>query len=399
MNARPPGKRIVISYVTFYLIFAAATARAIFTIQDTPQIWYALGLLSLYLLTLLAQPSLIARSPAYLHAANALQTGIALVLLLAVARLDYFSLLFIPPCAQSILHLRFKPALAWIGAILLLMSTALVVRFPPSESIGFIISYLAGILLIAGNAYLALQAEQAQSRSEALLADLQQANQRLQAYADQVQALAAAEERNRLARELHDSVTQIIFGLTLSAQAARILLDRDPSRVAAQLDHMQALAQDALTEMRALIQQLHPRPATEDGLPAALQRLAAGHLAKDGLTVDLHILADQRLPAKIEEGLFRVAQEALNNVVKHAHTASAAMTLTVEDGRRVVLCIEDCGSGFDAAAAQSLPGHLGLTSMAERIESLGGTLVIDAKPGMGTRLRAALDLAQEGNNA
>jgi signal transduction histidine kinase len=264
--------------------------------------------------------------------------------------------------------------------------------------VGYAIIYPTAIFLFTGLCYLAMEAEEAQNRSEALLADLQAANHKLEAYAAQVEELAASNERNRLARELHDSVTQVIFGLTLAAQAARILLDRDPSRVAAQLDHIQGLAQNALAEMRALIQHLHPISGSGDGLAAGLRRQAAERQSADGLAVELNILGERRLPVKIEAELLRITQEALSNIVKHAHTSHAAITLNLEDAGRVSLCIEDHGVGFDPAETRALPGHLGLTSMAERVQALGGDLLIDSKPGGGTRLLVALALEQEVNH-
>jgi signal transduction histidine kinase len=161
---------------------------------------------------------------------------------------------------------------------------------------------------------------------------------------------------------------------------------------------MQVLAQNALTEMRALIQQLHPRSIAEEGLAAGLRRLAAERQSNDGLSVNLQIDGDQRLPANIEEELFRVAQEALHNIVKHARTDQAVMTLNLADRNAVRLCIEDSGAGFDPATTRSLPGHIGLDSMSERIQALGGTLIIDSKPGKGTRLRVELALPQEADH-
>ena len=114
----------------------------------------------------------------------------------------------------------------------------------------------------------------AQAKSQALLIELQAAHHQLQEYASQVEELSAAQERNRLARELHDSVTQTIFSMTLTAQSALILVDRDPARVKEQLVHLQALAKNALAEMRSLIQQLRPRSLAEEGLAAALRRHA-----------------------------------------------------------------------------------------------------------------------------
>jgi signal transduction histidine kinase len=358
-----------------------------------------LALLAFYLLTLLVEPPLISRYPASLHVIIALQASIGLALLLFIGRMDFFAILLIPPTAQSIMNFPRKTAYFWIGGICLVMEAVLLIHFPISDSVGFMIIYPSAIALFAGFCYLAMQAEEAQDRSEALLADLQVANRKLQDYAAQVQELTIVAERNRLARELHDSVTQIIFSLTLSAQSARILLDRDPSRAAAQLDHLQTLAQRALAEMRALIQQLHPPSIAEEGLVTGLRRLVSERQAQDGLKVDLQVRGERRLPANVEEGLYRVAQEALNNIVKHASTDQAVINLDLNEGNRVMMGIEDAGAGFDLEKARSASGHLGLTSMAERIQALGGKLDVDSQPGKGTRIRVELALEQEVNHA
>jgi signal transduction histidine kinase len=395
MDPRPHRRRMLIANTAFYLTFAAASARAIITLWDDKGLLFTVAMLCAYLVSLLIQSALIEKNPNYLHVINFLQTTITLLLLLGVSYLDYFALLFIPICAQSVLNFPRKTAFYWIGAIVLLMEIALLVHFQFSESVGYAIIYPTAIFLFTGLCYLAMEAEEAQNRSEALLADLQVANHKLEAYAAQVEELAAVNERNRLARELHDSVTQVIFGLTLAAQAARILLDRDPSRVAAQLDHIQALAQNALAEMRALIQQMHTVSGSGDGLVPGLRRLAAERKSAAGLEVMLNLHGERRLPAKIEAELLRITQEALNNIVKHAHTQFAAVTLNLENAGRVSLCIEDHGVGFDPTKTSSLPGHLGLTSMSERVQALGGNLLIDSKPGGGTRLLVELALEQE----
>jgi signal transduction histidine kinase len=223
----------------------------------------------------------------------------ALVLLLFMGEFDSFALLFIAPCAFSVLYFpRQDCGLSWTIGITILMEAALIVHFPADELLSYAIIYPAAILLVIGLVYLARQAEEAQVRSENLLADLEQANQKLQAYALQVEEMAVANERNRLARELHDSVTQTIFGLTLTAQAARILLERDPERAAGQLDHIQVLAKNALSEMRALIQQLHPHSIDDEGLILSLRRLVVERQANHGLKIDLKISGERRLPAQ-----------------------------------------------------------------------------------------------------
>lgn len=399
MPLQPTRKRLLIAYVALYFIFAAAAARGILELGRDPGFGIMLGLLAFYLLLLLVEPKLISRSILYLHIINGLQTAIALVLLVWVGSLDYFALLFIPPCTQSILNFPRKTALVWIIAITLLMEAALLVSFPVAESVGYAIIYPTANFLFTALSYLAKESGEARDRSEMLLADLQVANRKLQDYAAQVEELAAVKERNRLARELHDSVTQIIFGLTLSAQAARILIDRSPARAVVELDHLQALAQNALAEMRSLIQEMRPAAGSEVGLVPALQRLAVEHKANDGLLVELQVRGACRLPEKVETELLRVVREALINIVKHARVEKAVITLNLENEKKVFLGIEDAGVGFDPARVKSLPGHLGLVSMQERVQALGGTLAIESQPGKGTRLSVEISLEQEVEHA
>jgi len=157
----------------------------------------------------------------------------------------------------------------------------------------------------------------------------------LQAYAAQVEELTSVEERNRLDRELHDSVTQTIFSMTLTSESARIFLERDPAKAAVQLDRLQSLSKDALAEMRYLISQLRPKTVAEEGLIPALRRHIAERQDQDGLSVSLYLEGNDdgegHLPPDTEKALFRIVQDALNNVVKHAETDRAEVTLCLRD--------------------------------------------------------------------
>jgi signal transduction histidine kinase len=233
------------------------------------------------------------------------------------------------------------------------------------------------------------EAEIARRESHTLLAELQEAHRDLQVYAAQTEELASAEERNRLARELHDSVTQTIFSITLTAESARILLDRDPSKVAAQLDRLQELAKDALAEARSLILHLRPKTAAEERLIPALRRQIDERQDRDGLTVAFHLEgveeAETRLPCETEEAFFRIAQEGLNNVAKHAQTDQAEVTLRLSD-ESVSLLIEDHGVGFDPEALGRQTTHLGLTSMRQRARVMGANFAVKSELGAGTSI-------------
>jgi signal transduction histidine kinase len=233
------------------------------------------------------------------------------------------------------------------------------------------------------------EAEVARQESEQLLAELQVAHQQLQAYTGQAEELAVIAERNRLARNLHDSVSQTVFSMTLTAEAARILFDRDKTRAASELDKLQALAKSALAEMRSLVFELRPTAVTEQGLIPALRHHIVTLERQHGLVVALQVDGKPHLTDLEAQRLFRVIQEALNNVVKHARTDRASVILQFDDGR-VLAQIEDEGQGFTPEAVRAQEQGIGLSTMRERVEMLGGTLTVDSSPGAGTRVRVQL---------
>ena len=205
----------------------------------------------------------------------------------------------------------------------------------------------------------------------------------------QAAAIAANEERANLARELHDSVTQALFSMGLTARALELLLDRDPQAVREKLAELRELQKDALAEMRTLIFELRPQGLETDGLAQALRNHAAAVQGRTGMAVAVEVDAEERLPLDMEEALYRIAQEALHNVVKHANASQARLGLR-RVGGQLRLTIEDDGVGFDPAAVTR--GHLGLVGMQQRAERIGAALDIGKRPGGGTRIRASLAL-------
>ncbi len=224
------------------------------------------------------------------------------------------------------------------------------------------------------------------------LGELQVAHGQLREYASQKEQLAAEQERNRLARELHDSVTQTVFSMNLTVQAARLLLERDRSRVVAQLQRLEGLAANALREIQALISSLRPAPPVVENLPVTLRGLAIERRSRDGLEVTLEVTGDRILTETVAAGLYLIVQEALTNVVKHAGTREATIRLRLDEGRSL-LEVEDRGRGFLTHAAANEQGHLGLAGMAERARDLGWHLTIESQPGRGTRIRVAENAA------
>jgi signal transduction histidine kinase len=202
---------------------------------------------------------------------------------------------------------------------------------------------------------------------------------------------AILEERQRLARDLHDSVTQALYSVTLHAQGARHLLASGEVAMAADaLDGLQNTAQEALDEMRLLIFELRPPILEQVGLAAAVQaRLSA---VEGRASLQTKLIADGigDLPSPIEQALYRIAQEALNNALRHAHAQRITVQLQQEQ-TRVILAITDDGGGFDPAVAHK-NGGLGLRGIAERVAQLGGTLTLQSAPSAGTQMRVEIAL-------
>jgi PAS domain S-box-containing protein len=195
--------------------------------------------------------------------------------------------------------------------------------------------------------------------------------------------LAASEERAHLARELHDSVTQALFSMTLITRTIELLLERDPAAARDKLGALRDLQRDALAEMRSLIFELRPGSLEQDGLVHALRTHAVAVEGRVGLPIRLEADELERLPIEVEEALYRIAQEALHNVVKHAAARQVRIALW-RDAGGARLRVEDDGKGFDPAAVP--PGHLGLAGMHARAGRVGATLVLASSPGSGTRI-------------
>lgn len=195
--------------------------------------------------------------------------------------------------------------------------------------------------------------------------------------------LTLAGERARIAHELHDAVSQKLFSLRLTAQAAAALVDSDPARAKEEIRQVTALAAEAADELRAVVVELRPAALDEDGLLATLRTQADVLDRVHAADVTFHACAVRALPAAQEEALLRVAQEAMHNALRHAHASSVGVTLEGR-GKGARLRVRDDGRGFDPTAVRSAGRHLGLVSMRDRADGVGGSLTVESAPGKGT---------------
>ncbi|MEE1930646.1 GAF domain-containing sensor histidine kinase [Streptomyces sp. TRM 70351] len=202
---------------------------------------------------------------------------------------------------------------------------------------------------------------------------------------ERAREVTIAGERTRIAHELHDAVSQKLFSLRLTAQAATALVTRDPERARDELRQITRLAADAADELRAAVVELRPAALEEDGLVATLRTqvrvLDRAHAA--AVTFEAHDV--RALPAAQEEAVLRVAQEALHNALRHSGAARVTVALSREDGG-ALLRVADDGRGFDPSAVRRAGRHLGLVSMRDRAASVGGRLDVRSAPGKGTEI-------------
>ena len=211
--------------------------------------------------------------------------------------------------------------------------------------------------------------------------------------AEQATRVALVEERNRLAREVHDTLAQELTGIALQLEAADALLESAPERARARIRQALERTRESLAEARRSVLDLRAGPLERQELPAALAQLAERVGQETGLAVAASLELDgPRLPARVEEALFRIAQEALVNVRRHAHAAHVQLRLYLR-GDHVGLTVADDGCGFAADALPARgPGGFGLIGMQERAHLLHGTMRVRSAPGAGTQIDVLLPL-------
>jgi PAS domain S-box-containing protein len=201
---------------------------------------------------------------------------------------------------------------------------------------------------------------------------------------ERAQRIAALEERQRLARELHDSVSQALYGVGLASHTALRHLIRRPEKAETALRHVLTLAQTGLSDMRALILELRPELLAQEGLARAIARQAEALYQRRGVPITVDVCEEPDVPLDVKEALYRITQEAMANAAKHSLAKRIEVRIG-QDGQRVRLEIADDGIGFDPRA--NYPGHLGLRSMGERSAQIGAKFSVRSEPGVGSVVR------------
>jgi signal transduction histidine kinase len=388
MRDNEPNKQVYRSvyYLSSGLIYTAVLLRSILFYQGTPYLGTILGLLFCFLLLFLVESILSNRMGRWIHLYLGLQSLLIFLLIINSNHedYDYMSILFAILGMQAMQRSSSRSGIVWITAFFVLFAVPFITFEGLLEGVIRVVLFGSIIIFLSAYAWSSRRAQEAYSQNQSLMLKLQEANIQLQSHSDTLKQLGVAHERQHLARELHDSVTQTIFSMTLTTQSALLLLERDRSRVAVQLERLNQLAQNALTEMHTLISELRPEQQPGGGLAVELQQHLKSRQIPDGLACSLEIDGDNRLSPQEEQGLFRITQEALNNVIKHSQASKVWLHLHLEEPYWIE--IADNGQGFDLNQAQG-SGRLGLAGMQERAIDIRWKLSIQSTPETGTRIR------------
>lgn len=245
-------------YLIGFVMIGVVTLRDLISFHKQPTLLFLIGLIGLYALHYALEPWLANRYRIYSVFYFPFQTLIVIILSNLRPFNDISCLLYVPLSIQIFRRFPRRTALVWMVIYIALLATTLMLGLGLLEGLALVLLYLAVFTFLIRYDFLYSRTQADQAESQRLLTDLQSAHQKLQEYAAQAEELVAVRERNRLARELHDSVSQSIFSIKLTSQSARMLLEHEPARVPEQIDRLQTMTNDALARLRSLILQLRP---------------------------------------------------------------------------------------------------------------------------------------------
>lgn len=328
--------------------------------------------------------------PILVYGYLAAQTVLILAIFLSnPAQTTGVPVLFFVLSAQAMLFLPLTAGIGWIVAFTLLTWGGTIYAVGWSALVEML-TIGGGFAFFGSFGAILRQANQERERSHELLAELQAAHSRLKAYALQVAELAVAEERNRLAREMHDALGHRLTVAVVQLEGSQRLIPNDPGRAAQMVGAMREQLKEALTELRQTVAQLRTDSETDRPLTDSLKQLALSFQEATGLPVQLTLpTALPPLPAGQRLALYRAAQEGLTNVHKHAQAKQLWLTLNLADGQ-LSLMVEDDGLGL---SPDLVPGRYGLRGLQERAAQLGGACNCYTRPGGGTQLHFQIPLS------
>lgn len=384
-------QRLSFLQVIGILSVVALTAPSIWIafIESYPNRWALTGVLLAFFTLFLLDDEICSLHPRAAYGYMAVQTVLVLSALLLLPGFGWFIILYYVLSAEAMLLFSRREGAVWVLIFVLVSAAYLLFTAEWQDALLSLLVYLAGFLFFAAFSYQTAEAVRARRESEHLLAELQAAHDQLQAYAAQAEYLAISKERNRLAREVHDTLGHRLTVAAVQLEGAQRLIPADPQRAAQMVGTVRQQVREALAELRATVATLRAPLEADLSLPKALQRLAQSFEAATGIT--MHLMLPEQMPPLPDAhrlALFRSAQEALTNVQKHAHASDAWLQVTRQDGR-ITLTVTDNGVGIPGPVGES---GFGLRGLRERAIRLQGELVVEPRAGGGTQVSISLPI-------
>lgn len=372
-------------YFATYLVYAAVAARAAGWSQDnTPIPLPAWILFFVFGALLFTQRAATGKWPGYPRLYIPAQSALVVTMLYIAPQVDIFPMLFLPLSFQAVQYLSLRFGIGCIAAFSAAMAGMLLLGMEAEQWSVMLLFSTGANAAMGGFALLIRRTEASRGDNQRQLAKLQAAYRILETDAIQAEALAAAEERQRVVRELHDSLTQTLFSMNLAVQAAKLAADQSPDQVAVCLRRLKTLAASAVGEVRALSGQAPAADVAQEGLSSALRRLAAEWQSQGDFNIALFAAGERKISAQAQSNLYHIAREALNNVFKHSSARRVTVRLDLT-GIPATLEITDDGRGFIPSDVRGC-GGIGLDSMAGRAREIGWEWTIETALGKGTRI-------------
>jgi len=383
-------RTLLITYIAAYLLAVGGIIRTLIRFSDD-RFWPIAILLGVYLVLLFSEPVFIRRDRLFTYLYLLVQTTIICTVAFLTPSVDFWAMLFCPLIVQAMHNFPQRTGFLITGIFTVVMSIFVLLGLDPEVGLPLIFVYAVVYFLLAAFIAIIREAEAARRESQQQQVDLQSAHRQLQTYTARAEQLAVLQERNRLARELHDSVTQSLYSLTLFTEAARHMAEEIGQESLEQyIQQIGIMGQQALKEMRLLIYELRPPELEREGLVRTLRKRLEAVEGRAG--VEARLVADEivQLPRDVEQELYRIAQEALNNALKHA-AADTVIVYLRQSNKSIELEIVDDGVGFDPKVLPN-GGGIGLKNIRDRAENIGGSLIVSSQPGEGTSVKVTVQL-------
>ena len=381
-NLQPVAEKPNAMFIPALLAYIGVFISGVTTLDDPAKRSLAIGLLIAFGFLFFGGGFLRLPDWAY-HVRLALQTILVAALVTMQPGWGVFPVLFFILGPEATIHFPNRIGVLWIG-IFSLITAVIFVGYAGLDGLISLTVYIPGNIFFAIFGKTTVEAMRARRRSDRLLAELQQAHEQLQAYADRLEELTITEERNRIAREMHDTLGHRLTVASVQLEGAQRLIPSDPNRAVQILGTVREQIRDGLGELRRTVALLRA-PVDEDlPLRQALTRLTAQVSEATGLRINLD-LGDcpENLPPAHRQALYRAGQEALTNIQRHAEASDVWLQLTHPNGW-IVLLVSDNGRGLPAETGGR--SGFGLTGLKERAALLNGDFHIDPRPGGGTQL-------------